>query len=317
MAHATSIDVTDALRGDEVDAVAHLVERVTESDGVRPLSEQVTTQLLAGQASGIRHLRGFTDEKLVAYASIDLNNPTGATLEIALDPQARADGIGGTLLDHALRETGGRLDMWVHGEAAAAGTIAESRGFSIARTLYRMRRTLLGELPVAPLPVGVRVRSFEADTDGDRWLELNARAFADLPDQGRWTKDDLATRERADWFDPDGFLLAEALTDDSGAEDGALELVGFHWTKVHRNDGNSLGEVYVLGIEPRWHGRGLGRALTVLGMEYLKSQGLTEIILYVDAANTAAIKTYERLGFARYEKDVLYSSPVPARPNEG
>jgi len=317
MAIATVIDVTDALSDAEIDEIAHLVERVTEVDGVRPLSEHVTMHLLAGHADGFRHIRAFVDDRLVAYASLDVSSHAGATVELVVDAPVRKLGVGGAVLDHALSETSGHLDMWAHGEFAAAGGLATSRGFRKVRSLYRMRRTLLGELPLAPVPDGVEVRSFDPDRDTDDWLALNAAAFSQLPDQGSWTRHDLAMRQQEDWFDPAGFLLAQAVNPDGSGG----SLAGFHWTKVHRHMAQDsgghahepIGEVYVLGIAPDWHGRGLGRALTVLGMEHLKAQGLTEIMLYVDSSNTAAISTYERLGFVRYEKDVLFASPVPAR----
>lgn len=65
--------------------------------------------------------------------------------------------------------------------------------------------------------------------------------------------------------------------------------------------------MYVVGVAPAHQGRGLGRALTVAGLHHLRSVGLTQAMLYVDADNEAAVRTYTRLGFTRWDVDVQYS----------
>ena len=70
-------------------------------------------------------------------------------------------------------------------------------------------------------------------------------------------------------------------------------MLGFHWTKQHSP---SLGEVYVVAIDPEAQGRGLGRALTLAGLHHLAARGLDEVLLYVESDNAPAIAVYSRLG---------------------
>ena len=62
-----------------------------------------------------------------------------------------------------------------------------------------------------------------------------------------------------------------------------------------------------MGVDPAERSGGLGRALTLVGLRYLRSQGLFEVMLYVDAGNTAAIGLYESLGFTHWDTDVMFA----------
>ena len=283
-----------------------LVDRATDADGMRPLSEHVWLHLKeGGDDRGLHLVARDADGAVVGYAHLDVTDEVeGASAEVAVDPRARRHGLGRHLVEDLIaRSPDGRLRLWAHGEQAGAAELATSMGFVRSRVLWQMRRSLYAPLPRAVLPEAVDVRPFRVGVDEEAWLDLNARAFAHLPDQGRWTRLDLDRRIREPWFSPEGFLMAWR----------GDRLAGFHWTKVHggapahhSHQHAPIGEVYVVGVDPRERGTGLGRALTILGLQHLRARDLSMAMLYVDSSNTAAIRLYEGLGFARWDTDVLF-----------
>jgi mycothiol synthase len=299
--------VRTRLSADEVEAVRRLVDEVTAADGVRPFSDHVMLHLPRGGDADVRHLLVYDDGKLVAAAHLDVTDEvSGSSAELAVHPSARKHGIGRALTSRLLTLTpDGRLRLWAHGEHPAAGRLAHSMGFTRSRVLWQMRMPLSEPLPEVTLPEGIEIRTFEVGRDEQAWTEINNRAFAEHPDQGGWGLEEVQLREAESWFDPKGFFLAFR----------GDRLVGFHWTKVHGSHGDSghghdhppIGEVYVVGVDPSEQGRGLGPALTLLGLHHLQDQGLDDVLLYVDEANTNAIRVYERLGFTRYATDVCWS----------
>lgn len=60
-------------------------------------------------------------------------------------------------------------------------------------------------------------------------------------------------------------------------------------------------------MDPAAQGHGLGPALTMAGLRYLRGRGLSQVMLYVDESNTRAIGVYQRLGFTRWDVDVTYA----------
>ncbi len=306
----------------DVQAVKALVDRATRTDGTAPLSEHVLLHLAAGGDADTRNLLSREGERVVAYAHLDVTDAVeGSSAELVVAPDARGRGYGRAFVQSLLEQSpDGRLRLWAHGDLAAAGRLASSLGFRRSRVLFQMRRSLAGEpFPEVRLPDGVSVRTFEVGQDEQAWTDLNNRAFADHPDQGGWSLQEVALREREPWFDPKGFFLAER----------GGRLIGSHWTKVHGGHGGGephdhdghlrthpdsehhdhppIGEVYIVAVDPAEQGRGLGPALTLLGLHSLRSRGLDSVLLYVDESNAAAVRVYENLGFTQHAVDVMYT----------
>ncbi|MGQ5259402.1 mycothiol synthase [Micromonospora sp. ZYX-F-536] len=292
---------TDRLAPADIADVLALARSAGDTDGADPLDEHVLLRLRDPDAPAVHLIARADDGTLTGYAHLDTTDQVGGIgVELVVHPAYRRRGTGRALARGVLASATGPLRAWAHGDHPSAAALAVDLGFTRARVLWQLRRPLAAPLPEPRLPDGVALRAFRPGADDAAWLALNARAFAEHPEQGRWTSDDLRVRLAEPWFDPAGFLLAE--------ETATGRLLGFHWTKVHERPGSArIGEVYVVGVEPTAHGGGLGRALTTAGLAYLRDRrGLDRVMLYVDDSNTGAVALYERLGFARWSAHINY-----------
>ncbi|SPM34465.1 mycothiol synthase, partial [Mycobacterium rhizamassiliense] len=306
----TSPDWRSTLQADEQRAVRELVTAATEFDGIAPVGEQVLREL--GHDRTDHLLITSAGDAVVGY--LNLSPPRDGEegmAELVVHPQARRRGIGAAMARAALDRAAGRNRFWAHGTLAPAQATASALGLVTVRELVQMRRSLR-DVPDAPSPgPGVQIRTYAGTDDDAELLRVNNAAFVTHPEQGGWTEADLAERRGEPWFDPAGLFMAfgDSTSDQPG------KLLGFHWTKVHL-DQPALGEVYVVGIDPAMQGRGLGKTLTAVGVDWLarrladSAAADTEptVLLYVESDNVAAVRTYQRLGFTTYSVDTAYAA---------
>lgn len=200
-----------------------------------------------------------------------------------------------------------QLSWPVDDPTEATDRAAAEAGLVHQRDLYQLRRPLPLE-PADTSPEPERepaVRPLRPGTgDEAAWVNLNNVAFADHPDQGHQSLATLHAQMAEPWFDPAGFLVLD--TDDGQG------LAGFCWTKVHppADREPSLGEIYVIGVAPSHHGRGLGGTLVRAGLDHLAHQGVGLGMLYVDADNLGALGLYAKLGFTRHHVRRVYQGAV-------
>lgn len=303
-----SLSVHSHLTPQEVAEVREIIKSATFIDDMAPLSEQVLLQLEHGGDTTNEHVLARTEtNQLVGYLHLDRTDEVaGPVAEIVVHPEFRKAKIGTQLVLFATSDSQNNgLRLWAHGEHAAAYALAKKMGFSKSRELWQMRRSLYAELPKFEIPAGNTIREFKVGRDEETWLKLNSEVFAKHPEQGRLDQRALEIRMHENWFNPAGFLVSES---SSG------ELTGYNWTKVHGSNRDSktgfghpeLGEIYVLGVKPQLRGTGLSKALAVAGLNYLRTQGLSAALLYVDSDNESAIKLYESIGFAHWDTDVMF-----------
>jgi len=292
-----------ALSAPEQDAVRGLIAAAQAADTIAPVGEQVLRELGRQRTEHLLITDPLDAHTVAGYLNLTPSEDGDAIAELVVHPESRRRGLGTEMVRAAIERSGGRVRFWAHGIQSGARGLADAVGLRAARELIHMRRLLNGIVePV--VPEGVSIRTYRGIRDNPELLRVNNAAFSWHPEQGGWTDSDIAERTAEAWFDPEGLFLAH--------DDGTGELLGFHWTKVHADPGGAaVGEVYVLGVDPAAHGRGLRRLLTLLGLDHLARrlghQHDPAVMLYVESDNSAAIRTYQALGFTEASVDTAYA----------
>jgi len=298
----------DHLSDTQQSLVLELINRTTHHDYAPPIAEHILLHLRYGGDKADSHLLVEKDNQVIGYAHLDQTDlVAGPSVELVVDPSYRGAGVGKELLSEAIKICGKSLRLWVHGEQEAAHNLAASFNFEKIRTVLQMSKSLTDIQPLLILDKEIIIRSFLPGIDSDDWLKLNNKVFKDHPEQGGWQLSDLNHRLSEEWFDEKGFFIVEK----------NRQVIASTWTKVHGehshdHDGEAshahpaIGEIYITAVDPEYAGIGIGKALTITALNYLKYQGLTDAMLYVDFDNKAALNLYDSLGFKLSSKDILY-----------
>lgn len=319
-----------------VDAVLNLLEEVERNDGVAALSEAFVRGITHDR--GHRHVVALEGDVPadsadpiaepgvvpVGIFAID-GTDSDRIAEIAVLPSRRHSGIALQLFEAAKKQLGfaGLIDVWAHGDLASAQSFVANLDARRTRELLKMAvgiplnsqrredffaKDEAGRQRVAKL--GFEVFTYPEATEkfgeakvDEEWLRVNNEAFAWHPEQGGWDIARLNEARDTDWYDPAGVLM---LWD---PEEQAC--MGFHWTKIPQEEqekdaGSRAGEVYVVCLADAARGKGLGDAITMMGVGHLLRQEVGTVELYVEGDNAPAVATYRKLGFEVVHTDVVY-----------
>ncbi len=252
-----------------------------------------------------------TDHDTVALLDDDDGVPLGVAARSAIrrtDPGALPESVVqfalkkgehrrlGTLINAVLPPEG--AEIWLRPEEDALVTTLRTCWPS-AFPLRRLHLMAI-DLPVSVTPLVTRPLDPSSDADLASLVRINNAAFADHPEQAEQTTRSFRSKLGGAGHSAHGVRLAEI--------DGRIN--GFCWTQIHPR--RHAGEISVIGLHPDVHGRGFGAGMTAAGLHWLHGQGLDRCFLYVESHNTAAIRSYRRLGFHVIGDDVSWIIPAEA-----
>lgn len=292
------------LNGEITGQLVQLADVIASHDGVGAFGASALQDL---QRTEPRHeyAVAFDNDEPIAFAWCD-----GVSAEFGVHPDHRGKGLGTRLLNEVRRRYP-NVAVWAHGDLPGASAVAAAAGLHPVRELWYMEcdlqvvEDLMNSSPeefraAMKPPSGMVVRSFRPE-DTDTWLETNAAAFVDHPEQGRVDHHDFAELRAQSWWQPHLLRVLE----NTRASAKEPQLAGFVWMKPQA-PGEM--EIFVLGVHPHYQGQKLGNLLVREGLATAVDLGATRSLLYVDGRDKVATHLYERFGFTRVSTDTQYAA---------
>ncbi|HZD18387.1 MAG TPA: GNAT family N-acetyltransferase [Actinomycetota bacterium] len=187
-----------------------------------------------------------------------------------------------------------------------AGRLFAALGYTYIRTFWVMRIELASAPSTAPIPEGIRIRTFDPERDETAVHAALAEAFADhwgnpFPSFEDWRHE--AIEGEGSGFDPKLWFVAV---------DGE-EVVGAALCRASVPRTEDTAEVGELGVRAPWRRRGVGLALLQTAFAGFHRRGIGGAELGVDAESpTGATRLYERAGMhVAYSWDVWEKELTP------
>jgi len=282
-------------------AYVQLVNGIDEVDGLGKATSVEHMKERLGQPSyhpGEDLFLAELDGLLVGYADMVRELEIGRViLDGAVHPAHRSRGAGSRLLEIAInhsRKLGAKVVQIPIAQGMQAGEhLVRKKGFRLVRRHWQMSLTEYGG-GALQIPHGFELRHF-LPGDEESLCALQNLAFA-----GSWgfrpnTVADICHLVNTSCCHPEGILFISE----------GQRKVSYCLTMDHPTE-KEKGYIRMMGVDPGYRGRGLGRAILVAGIEYLRKRGMKEIELWVDSRNSSAKRLYYSAGFKRKSTTLWY-----------
>jgi mycothiol synthase len=241
---------------------------------------------------------------VVGYLDITNEAKIGRVIfECLVLPEHRRQGIARKLYGQAVpraKALGARVaQVNVREDNALACLVLEKMGFRPVRCFYEMS-VGIDIIPEQQTPTTFPIRPLRAGEEA-RLAEIQNRSFT------------------GDWgYNPN---TVEDIVHAVGKAGNASEWIclaldkerpaGYCWVRIeHDRQGKRYGRVSMLGVDPDYRGRGIGRELLLAGLSCLKSKRLRVARLTVDSENLVAESLYRSIGFKKIDSSLWYEKAL-------
>ena len=236
-----------------------------------------------------------SDNTIIGYASAYLETAVNrAILECLIHPHHRKKGIATELVGRTVRHAKASgikaAQICIPQTNLPAKTFVTRLGFEFIRHFYVLKLDLNNIRMPNFGPTEYRIRSLGRD-EADKLTQIQNRAFA-----GSWgfnpnTPDEIAYRINLSSCSPENIMMVYLKN----------QPIGYCWTRIFAEEGLAAGsvkgEIHMLGVDPDYRGKGIGRNVLLAGLADLKTKGVAVVELSADGEDPVAKGLYESVGF--------------------
>ena len=230
-----------------------------------------------------------------------------AILECTIHPLQRKKGVATELIHRAIRhagESGSRVvQVCISQNNLPAENLAARLGFEFIRHFYELSLDLNNIRLPAVEPSGYIIRGLGPD-EADKLTQIQNRAFADSWGFNANTPEEIAYRINLSGCAPENIMMAYL----------GNRPVGYCWTRIMIEKkpaaGGLKGEIHMLGADPDYRKKGIGRNVLLAGLADLKNRGVNIVELTTDGEDPVALGLYKSVGFEVFSRSDWYQKKL-------
>lgn len=223
-----------------------------------------------------------------------------------IDPEHRRRGLATRLFADATRRARelrvGVAHVSIMEDNLVAGEVLSRMGFSLVRRFLKLSLDMaeISGWDVESAAPGCRHLRAGEEAELTRIQNLT---FAEHWGYHPNTVEEITYKTRRSDFSPEDVILA--------GEGGWA--IGFCWVRAAGWGGatdDREGQIFMLGVDPAYRGRGIGKRLLLASLAYLKGKGLKAAGLFVDSENELALALYRSIGFEIQTSSLWYEKVI-------
>ncbi len=217
----------------------------------------------------------------------------------------RRQGLASQLLGHAIhraQELGARVaHVNVSQDNVVAKRVLSKLGFRFVRRFLELRLDMSKVRWQDSSQSAIEYCNLQRGEE-DKLAHLQNRSFAGTWGYNPNTAEEIIYKTNLSGCSPEDIVLACE----------GDEFIGYCWTRITCGavTGERKGRILMLGVDPDYQGKGVGKGVLLAGLSHLKSKGLQVVELTVDSRNKAVCSLYRSVGFKVGASSLWYEKVI-------